>query len=113
MLVEQQRVRGCLGHVLHQEWLARLSDLPRDAMSNRDTRPFDNEWREAARRREEQVAWLWRDQHERAALRLHVVADECEQTIHELTRIRDGCVESEHSLDQVQRPRSLTQRLAP
>ena len=36
---------------------------------------------------EEHVAGLRRDEHERAALRLHVVADEREQAVDELPRV--------------------------
>src|SRR6185503_9547521 len=75
-------------------------------------RAFGDERREATRRRQEHVARFGGNEHERAALRLHVVANEREQAVDELSRIRDGRIELEHTLDEVERPRTLTQRLA-
>ena len=54
----------------------------------------------------------WRAQHQRAALRPHVVAAESEQPVGELARIARRRVEREHALDEIERARLLPERLA-
>jgi hypothetical protein len=72
-------------HVLHQQRLAPVGHLPRHALADPDPRA-EHVGRQPARRGEVQRARLGRAQHERAPLRLHVVADERDQAVGKLAR---------------------------
>ena len=61
--------------------------LAGDALPDRDARALGNVRRDAARRGEVQRLAVRRAQHQRAALRVHVVADERQQSVGELPRI--------------------------
>src|SRR5687768_5976656 len=111
ILVAEQRVRLRLAHVAYEERLARLGHLPRAPLADADARPLVDVPRAPARGREIEMARLRRAEHERAPLRVRVVADEREEPVHELTRVVRRGVEREDAVEEVECPHRLPQRL--
>ena len=58
--------------------------------------------------REVQVVRLGSAQHERASLCLHIVADKCEQSIHECAGVGGLRIERQYAIDEVERAGSLS-----
>src|SRR5205085_3432298 len=112
VLVVEQWVRAGVAHVAHENRLTALRDAPGDALAESDARAVEYVRRDAARRGEVDLSRLGRAQHERAPLRLHVVADEREQAVDELARVVRRRVERQYAVDEIERARRLPQRLA-
>src|SRR5687767_6318706 len=112
VLVLEQRMLPRFGDVLHQERLAIRGDLARHAMPDADPRAFRDVRRDALGGGDIEHPLLRRAQQQRAALRMHVVADEREESVRQLAGIVGGVVQREHTIDEVQRARALAQLLA-
>jgi hypothetical protein len=70
-----------------------------------------NVGRNAARGGEIERSLVGRAEKERAALRPHVVAAQGEQSVHHLPRVVGRGVQGQHTVDQVERARLLSERL--
>src|ERR1051325_3529760 len=110
ILIVQERMRLGLGDVADQQRLATRRDASRNALPDRDAYALSDAWADAARRGKIQRSAVGRHQHQRASMRVHVVADESEQSVGELPRILRRRIEREYAVDQVDRSRLLTQR---